>query len=123
MTRPALYFDEDACDGVFRAGLVGNEARIVFALGVAVRGASDLHHLEYAAANGLVLVTYNRGDFARLHYGWVASGVTNSGILLLFQQRFDGKKELRLIREFLSRETAEGMQDQLRFITQYDVDG
>ena len=121
MSQPGLYFDEDASKHLFRSGLI--EARLTFAPVADMNGATDDQQLGYAAANGLVLVSYNRGDFARLHYGWVASGVTHSGILLLFQQRFDGKKELRLIREFLSRETAEGMQDQLRFITQYDVDG
>jgi hypothetical protein len=37
---------------------------------------------SFASAEGRVLVTFNRGDFARLHGKYLASGDRHSGIIV-----------------------------------------
>lgn len=49
-------------------------------------GATDADHLKFAADSGRVIVTANRGDFARLHSEWASIGRTHGGIIIRSRQ-------------------------------------
>lgn len=46
------------------------------------RGHSDHQQLEYAAENGMLLLTYNVADFLELNTEWAMRGKPHGGILL-----------------------------------------
>jgi predicted nuclease of predicted toxin-antitoxin system len=46
------------------------------------RGILDRPQLEYAAENGMALLTYNVQDFVPLHTEWITAGKRHCGILL-----------------------------------------
>ena len=37
-------------------------------------GFGDEEHLEFAASEGWTMFTFDTGDFARLHWQWIANG-------------------------------------------------
>lgn len=76
-----LYLDEDV-DVLL--------VRLVRARGLAAQttleadnlGATDTEQLAYASAQGLVMLTHNRGDFENLHRQWEAEERPHAGILV-----------------------------------------
>src|SRR5215211_4225127 len=46
------------------------------------RRLTDGEHLEFAAAEGWTILTFDTGDFARLHWQWIAAGRSHAGIIL-----------------------------------------
>lgn len=119
MTAPSLYLDDDTSDSVFVATLQLRGYRVLTATEAGMRGRSDSAQLMFASQQGFVLLSYNRGDFAALHGEWRSRSIDHAGILLLFQQRFDVKLELAMLRSFVERENAESMRNQLQYITAY----
>ena len=83
-------------------------------------GRSDDEQLAYAIAQEMVLVTYNRKDFMRLHIAHARMESHHSGILLLFQNRFSIGEEIRRLRRFVERRSAEQMRDAIVHITSPD---
>jgi len=57
------------------------DAVSVYAIGRAGRRIADADQLSYAAAEGRVLVTYNRDDFMALDAEWRRTGREHAGIL------------------------------------------
>jgi hypothetical protein len=45
-------------------------------------GSDDIHQLIFASENKRSLVSYNKRDFARLHYQWMSKQKTHQGIIL-----------------------------------------
>ena len=45
-------------------------------------GAEDLHQLAYAADKGRTILSYNKRDFALLHFQWMRIGRSHAGIIL-----------------------------------------
>jgi hypothetical protein len=77
-------------------------------------GESDLAQLTWAAQEGRVLVTFNVGDFARLHHDWMQQGLHHAG-LVVSQQRPIGETLRRLIR-LAQTLSAEERQDRLEYL-------
>ena len=50
-------------------------------------GRSDEANLAWAAEQGRVLYTSNYGDFARLHWAWIANQRRHAGLVLRTWQR------------------------------------
>ncbi len=81
-----LYLDDDL-DSNLLVGLLkrfGHEVTSPRAVGM--RGAPDERHLEYAAANGLVLMSANAGDFVQLNRTWVQNRTDHNGILVVYRE-------------------------------------
>jgi hypothetical protein len=76
-----VYLDEDVL-GAVGAGLRRRGFEVVTTVEVGRSGTSDERQLEFAAAEGRVLVTFNRGDFARLHAGYLRQGRAHAGIVV-----------------------------------------
>ena len=81
-----IYLDDDldsnALIGVLRQG--GHEVFSPRAVGT--RGAGDEEHMQYAAANSLVLLTANAEDYVSLHEDWTRQRREHPGILILYRE-------------------------------------
>jgi hypothetical protein len=78
---PRVYLDEDV-HGAVAAGLRRRGFEVLTTIDAGRSGTSDAEQLEFAAAETRVLVTFNRGDFARLHADYLVSGRSHAGIVV-----------------------------------------
>ena len=78
------------------------------------RGQSDESQLEWASAEGRVLVTFNVAHFARLHATWLQQGHHHTGIVVS-SQRPIGDTVRRLL-HLTGSLNAESMHDRLEFL-------
>ena len=62
--------------------------------GVNKTGAEDSEHLEYAAQNQYVLLTFNPKDFINLHHQWQQQNRSHSGILVVYRDN-DVTRDMR----------------------------
>ena len=81
MSRPKIYLDEDVYTAV-ALGLRRRGFDVLTTNEAGRRSCSDGEQLRFASAEARVLVTFNRGDFARLHAEHLASGEQHSGIIV-----------------------------------------
>ena len=79
-------------------------------------GRADEQQLEWAAANGRSIYSFNRGDFYSLHTIWLREGRHHSGIILSRQGLSVGEQMRRLLR-LIGARSAEDMQNQVEFLT------
>jgi predicted nuclease of predicted toxin-antitoxin system len=81
-----LYLDDDMDANALISILQeeGHEVRSPRA--VAMRGAEDAAHLQYAAAHQCAVVTANARDFLTLHQTWQEAGQQHAGILALYRE-------------------------------------
>ena len=83
--RSPVYTDENVNDrvvGMLRA----RGFDIVAARDVGMLGRPDTAQLAYAASAGRVFLTFDRGDFRRLHREYLAEGHQHAGVALLPQR-------------------------------------
>jgi Domain of unknown function (DUF5615) len=73
--------DEDVHAAV-AAGLRRRGFEVVTTIDAGRSGTTDEDQLEFAAAQGRVLITFNRGDFARLHAEYLGSRRPHAGIVV-----------------------------------------
>lgn len=82
--------------------------------------ATDEAQLEFAAAQGRVLITFNIGDFAKLHQMWIASAREHSGIVVSRQL---GAKQYGTLLDRVSRlvecSTVEALRNQFLHLEQF----
>jgi Domain of unknown function (DUF5615) len=85
--RLKFYFDENSGHGdrVHALRAAGYEA--LTAADAGMLGRSDLAHLEFAAASGLVIVTEDISDFSVLHTRYIESNRVHGGIIAVHQSR------------------------------------
>ena len=81
MTRARLYLDEDVYGGVAQ-GLRRRGFDVLTTAEADHGAASDEEQLRFAVAEGRTLMTFNRGDFARLHAEYLAAGRQHPGIVV-----------------------------------------
>ena len=113
-----LYTDDDT--GILglaeQAHAAGSSA--VRSDDVGMRGKTDIEHLRYAAASGLVLVTCNRGDYLALHWAFLARGEHHGGIVIVNQEIPKGERIRRLL--FLCAVAEPGdIADRLEFLSDW----
>lgn len=77
----------------------------------------DPSQLEWAADHGRIVITFNVGDFVRLHSEWLRSGRSHAG-LIVSEQRPLGETLRRLL-NLASSLSAEQMRDRLEFLTNW----
>ena len=78
---------------------------------------TDQDHLDYAAARGRVLCTYNIRDFFRLHGECRQSKRHHAGIVLVPQQRYSLGEQVRRILKLVAAMPAESIRDQAEFLS------
>ncbi len=81
-----LYLDDDLDSNALIRLLEEAEHEITSPRAVGTRGFADEEHLRYAAAQGLVLLTANAGDFVDLHHAWIQQGHQHSGVLVVYRE-------------------------------------
>jgi hypothetical protein len=116
MTAIRLYLDEDVhtfiADALHRRSweaLTTEEA--------GRRGAIDPDQVAFATQQGFTILTYNAGDFARLHYEILTRGGTHAGIIVGTQA--DPQRNLRALLRLLSEVSAEAMRDSLVYLNNW----
>lgn len=77
-----FYFDDNMGSRAVVAALVTAGIPVVTADSSGNRSKSDADHLAFAAERGLTLVSADRGDFSALHWQWISSGMSHSGIVI-----------------------------------------
>lgn len=81
-----LYLDDDL-DANALIGLLQHAGHdVVSPRAVAMRGSDDETHLNYAAAQHLIVLTANVRDFLTLHQTWQQSGREHAGILGVYRE-------------------------------------
>jgi hypothetical protein len=77
-------------------------------------GVEDIRQLAYAAAKGRTILSYNKRDFAIIHYQWMRIGRSHAGIVLSDQLPI-GVVLRRLMKLYYSVDL-EGMKNRLEFL-------
>ncbi|HEX6898498.1 MAG TPA: DUF5615 family PIN-like protein [Thermoanaerobaculia bacterium] len=114
-----LYLDEDTMERALLLALRTRGLDVESVLDADRSGYSDLEQLEYAAAHERVPYTNNVGDFHRLHWEFMDSGRSHSGILLVPQQRYSVGEQLRRVMHLASSLSAEQMKNRLEFLSSW----
>jgi hypothetical protein len=77
-------------------------------------GLSDESQLNFAAEKNRCIVTFNVGDFVRLHNHWIKKGREHAGIVV--SKQLPVGESLRRLLILLQKEDAESMRGQVRFL-------
>jgi len=110
VSQPRLFLDEDVHLGI--AVALRRRGFDVLATPEAKRrGMTDEEQLHFAASEHRCLVTFNRGDFVRLHERYVAKGQGHAGIILARQAAIGPM--VRALAGFLATATAEELAERL----------
>jgi hypothetical protein len=78
---------------------------------------SDPDQIDFATAQGYAILTYDRGDFPRLHYERMKLGVEHNGILI--GVNLDPHQTLRGLLRLLSEVTAEELKNRLEYLSNW----
>ena len=76
--KPSLYLDEDTMATALVVALRARGADVQTVVEAGLRGKDDKVQLEWAAANGRALYTFNVSDFCRLHRECMDRGVVTA---------------------------------------------
>lgn len=82
-------------------------------------GRSDENQLHWAAMSGRVLVSFNVGDFYRLHTACMSKGEQHSGIVLVQQRRRGVGEYLQGLLRLTAARSAEEMLNQVVFLNSW----
>ena len=79
----------------------------------------DDEHLEFAAAEGWTILTFDTGDFARLHWQWVAAGRSHAGIILETHSLISVGEILRRLGRLFDHFENQSLAGQLVYLSDY----
>ena len=113
MAAIRLFTDEDVYSAIATA-LRRTRIDVCSTPEVGRRGHSDKSQLEWASAEGRVLVTFNVAHFAELHATWLQQGRHHGGIVVS-NQRPIGDVVRRLL-HLSGQLDADTMRDRLEFL-------
>ncbi len=82
----------------------------------------DEDHLDYAAQRGRVLLSFNRGDFYRLHTRYLSQGKPHAGILLANQQQYAVGEHMRRVLHLAAARSAGDMKNWVEFLSAWGND-
>ena len=116
MSQIRLYVDEDARHGAVVAGLLRHGIDVLTVADVNLFRKSDEEQLIWAANADRVLYSLNVKDFTRLHFEFLATGRSHSGIIVIPKQRYSIGGKIRHIKQFIDVTSAEAMRNQLVFL-------
>lgn len=108
-----LFFDEDV-HAALAVALRKRGLDAVHALEIKRLGLPDEAQLDFAAEENRCLVTFNVGDFVRLHNRWMDTGRDHAGIIV--SKQLPVGEALRRLLALLQQESADSMRGQVRFL-------
>ena len=111
------YFDEDSTRHSLIAALRSRSLDVTTSLEAGMNACADEAQLTFAASCDRVLVTANVGDFSILHSGWLQTGRTHAGILVIQQQRDSTGEMVRRILRFHS--SGPDLRNRLYFLSNF----
>ena len=123
MAAPRFYLDEDSMSRALVEGLRARGVDVLTALEAGMVEQGDDEHLALATAAGRALVSFNVGDFARLHAGWLARGEGHAGIVLAPQQRYPVGELVRRLAALAAGRSAEELQNRVEFLSAWGEAG
>jgi len=112
----SLYLDEDTIARAVITGLRARGADLQTVVETGLRGKGDDAQLEWAAAHGRTLYTFNVSDFCRLHRNYLENGKEHAGIIVVPRQRYKVKQQIRLLLNVLKTKSPEDMRNYLMFL-------
>ena len=114
----SYYLDDDSGirSLVQQASTLG--LRILRSDEAGLRGARDEEHLSFAAANAMVLVTSNDGDFQTLHWAWMGASRSHAGIIIAAQLIPTGERIRRLL-DLMQTADPRDLANNLRFLSDW----
>jgi hypothetical protein len=112
-----LYLDEDAMRASFVRALRARQVDVSTAYEADLIGRPDEQHLEYATSQARVLLTFNRGDFARLHSARLAQGRSHAGIIV--SDQLETGVIVRRVLRLLAARSASHMQNWLEYLSNW----
>jgi hypothetical protein len=112
-----LYFDEDSMTHALIQALQARGVDVISPLDTGMLGRADEEHLEFAAAEGRVLYTYNVADFNQLHASWLQAGRSHAGLILAQQQQYSVGEQLRRLLKIVATRADEEMVDWVEFLS------
>lgn len=77
----------------------------------------DEAHLDHATQQQRVLLSFNRGDFYRLHAQYLAQGKPHAGIILANQQQHSVGERMRRILRLAASRSADDMENWVEFLS------
>jgi hypothetical protein len=109
--------DEDAMDTDVVSTLRSRGVDILTAHEAKMIRKDDDKHLDYATEHNRVLVSFNAGDFQRLHKQYLKAGKSHAGIILSAQQKYSVGEYARRILRLVAAKSAEDMRNNLEFLS------
>jgi uncharacterized protein with PIN domain len=80
-------------------------------------GSPDEEQLAFAASQGRAILTFNRGDYARLHKRYAEHGWEHSGIII--SEQYPIGELLRRMLDLLMSLSADDMCNRLEYLSQW----
>lgn len=118
MSEPIkLYLDEDSQRTDLIQALRARRVDVETVSEAHMLGQSDAAHLHYAAEQGRVIFTFNRGDFFQLHRTWLSREQHHAGIIISDQVATG--VIMRPLLRLLNAKTASEMHDWLEFLSNW----
>jgi hypothetical protein len=108
-----LFLDEDV-HAVLAVALRKRGHNAVHALEEKRLGLSDESQLNFAVEQNHCVVTFNVGDFVRLHNRWIEEDREHAGIIV--SKQLPVGESLRRLLVLLQKENGESMRGQVRFL-------
>lgn len=108
-----LFLDEDV-HTVLAVALRKRGHDAVHALEEKRLGLSDESQLKFATDEGRSMVTFNVGDFVRLHNRWIDEGREHPGIIV--SKQLPVGEALRRLLALMQKETADSIRGEVRFL-------
>ncbi len=104
-------------DGDLVRALKARGVDVLSALEAGMVERSDSHHLEYAAAQGRILYSFNVGDFHRLHTSWLIEGRSHCGLVLSKQQQYSVGEQMRRLLKLIATRSPEEMRNHVEYLS------
>ena len=111
-----LYGDENAQDGVLLSLLTNAGVDFLTSNEAGNRGKPDDQQLEFCAVARRVILTFDRGDFQRLHSDWMRQGRRHAGIIIVSRAQIHVTDLHIQIMRLQAERTPEQMDNALLFI-------
>lgn len=112
-----LYLDEDVQQASLVRALRARQVDVETALDAGLMGVPDDAQLRHATEQGRVLLTFNRGDFVKLHIEYLSQEVHHSGIIV--SDQLPVGVLLRRVLRLMDARSAEEMRDWLEFLSNW----
>jgi len=90
---------------------------VMTALDAHLVGRPDIDQLAYTSAEGRVLFSFNRGDFAQLHGDYLRAGREHAGIII--SNQLGTSVIIRQLLKLLHARSAEDMRNWLEYLSNW----